>query len=64
MLLKMLVLEGVGRSEESFLALQAEGGVVHGGEDNVAEVELELVAGEEVVQRVGEGSRCDGEWIC
>lgn len=55
MLLKMLVLKGVCGSEERLLALQAEGGVVHGGENDVAEVELELVAGEDVVERVGEG---------
>lgn len=64
MLLKMLLSEGVGGGEESFLAPQTEGGVVHGGEDDVAEVELELVAGEDVVERVGEGSRCDGDRIC
>lgn len=54
MLLKVLVFEGVGSvGEDRLLAPQTQRGVVHGGEDDVAEVELELVAGEDVIERVG-----------
>lgn len=54
MLLKVLVSEGIGgMSEDRLLAPQTQRGVVHGGEDDVAEVELELVAGEDVIERVG-----------
>ena len=54
MLLKVLVSEGIGgMSEDRLLAPQTQRGVVHGGEDDIAEVELELVAGEDVIERVG-----------
>ena len=54
MLLKVLVSEGIGGvGEDRLLAPQTQRGVVHGGEDDVAEVELELVAGEDVIERVG-----------